>query len=117
MTRWIAVLMAALMLGLAPTLAQEPAPAVVEDVDARTEAGDILRAARGADKKLIAAASVFDVFEGPTADEQFGAGKKSVAISVSLQPTEKTLTDEEIEGVAERVVAAVQKAVGAELRG
>ena len=38
MTRWIAVLMAALMLGLAPTLAQEPAPAVVEDVDARTEA-------------------------------------------------------------------------------
>lgn len=71
-----------------------------------------LRAARGADKKLIADVSLFDVFEGGS----LGEGQKSLAIEVTLQPVEKTLTDEEIEGVSKRIVAAVEKATGGTLR-
>jgi phenylalanyl-tRNA synthetase beta chain len=85
-------------------------------VDERVEAEAVLRAARGAEKKLIERASVFDVFQGARAAEQFGEGKKSVAISVRLQPVEGTLTDAEIEAVAGRVVAAVAKATGGSLR-
>jgi phenylalanyl-tRNA synthetase beta chain len=81
-------------------------------VDSSVPAEAILRAARGADKALIAAASVFDVFEG----EAIGAGRKSVAVEVTLQPRERTLTDEEIERVSAAVVAAVQKATGGQLR-
>ena len=85
-------------------------------VDERVEAEAVLRAARGADRKLIERAAVFDVFQGARAVEQFGPGKKSVAISVRLQPTAGTLTEAEIEAVAERVVAAVAKATGGSLR-
>ncbi len=99
-----------------PALVASDLPAVERDfafvVDERVEAGEILRAARGAEKKLIEAASVFDVFAGPRAVEQFGAGKKSVAISVRLQPAERTLTEAEIDAVAGRIVAAVEKATG-----
>ena len=86
-------------------------------VDDRVEAEAILRAARGADKKLIVDARAFDVFAGAKAVDQFGAGKKSVAITVRLQPTAKTLTDEEIEALSAKVVASVEKATGASLRG
>jgi phenylalanyl-tRNA synthetase beta chain len=75
-------------------------------------AGDVLRAAQGADKALIANVAVFDVFEGPS----LGAGKKSLAIEVTLQPREKTLTDEDIEAVSSRIVAEVKKATGGEIR-
>jgi phenylalanyl-tRNA synthetase beta chain len=75
-------------------------------------AGDVLRAAQGADKALITGVSVFDIFEGPS----LGAGKKSLAIEVTLQPREKTLTDEEIEAVSSRIVAEVKKATGGEIR-
>jgi len=85
-------------------------------VDERVEAEAILRAARGAEKKLIERAGVFDVFEGKRAAEQLGAGRKSVAITVRLQPTEGTLTEAEIEAVSTRVVDAVAKATGAVLR-
>ncbi|MCI4665272.1 MAG: phenylalanine--tRNA ligase subunit beta [Neomegalonema sp.] len=85
-------------------------------VDAKIEAAAILRAAKSAEKKLITSASVFDVFEGPKAAAQLGDGKKSVAISVTLQPTQATLTDEDIEAVSTKVVEAVKKAVDAELR-
>ena len=81
-------------------------------VDAGVAADSIVRAALGADKTLIAGAFVFDVFAGvglPT-------GKKSVAINVALQPTERTLTDAEIEAVAGKVVAEVARATGAILR-
>jgi phenylalanyl-tRNA synthetase beta chain len=75
-------------------------------------AGDVLRAAQGADKALITGVSVFDIFEGPS----LGAGKKSLAIEVTLQPREKTLTEEEIEAVSSRIVAEVKKATGGEIR-
>ncbi|WP_088346105.1 MULTISPECIES: phenylalanine--tRNA ligase subunit beta [Rhodomicrobium] len=76
-------------------------------------AGDVVRAAQGADKALISGVSVFDVFEGAS----LGEGKKSLAIEVTLQPREKTLTDGEIEAVSARIVAEVKKATGGEIRG
>jgi phenylalanyl-tRNA synthetase beta chain len=103
-----------------PALQASDLPAVERDfafvVDERIEAEAILRAARGAEKRLIEGASVFDVFAGPRAAEQFGPGKKSVAISVRLQPVERTLTEAEIEAVSHRIVAAVEKATGGTLR-
>jgi phenylalanyl-tRNA synthetase beta chain len=95
-------------------------PAVERDfafvLDAGVEADAVLRAARGADKGLIEAVSIFDVFEGPRAEAQMGPGKKSLAIAVRLQPTEATLTETEIATVSARVVAAVGKATGGTLR-
>ena len=82
-------------------------------VDHETAAGDVLRAASSADRALIAEVGVFDVFTGQGVPE----GKKSLAIEVTLQPREKTLTDAEIEAVAQGIVAAVKKATGGELRG
>jgi len=81
-------------------------------VETAIEAQAILRAARAADKKLIADASVFDVYEG----EHVGPGRKSVAIEITLQPLDKTLTDEDIDKVSGAVVAGVMKATGAVLR-
>ncbi len=86
-------------------------------VDASVPAAKIVQAAKGADKTLISEVSVFDVFEGAKAESQLGEGKKSVAIEVTLQPRERTLTDEEIAAVADRIVEKVRKATGAELRG
>jgi phenylalanyl-tRNA synthetase beta chain len=82
-------------------------------LDQEVQAGDVVRAASSADRVLIADVGVFDVFTGQGVPE----GKKSLAIEVTLQPKEKTLTDAEIEAVAEKVVAAVKKATGGELRG
>jgi phenylalanyl-tRNA synthetase beta chain len=76
------------------------------------EAGEVLRAAQGADRALIAEVRVFDVFTGQGVPE----GKKSLALEVTLQPRDKTLTDEEIEAVGKKVVAEVTKATGGTLR-
>jgi len=81
-------------------------------VDKSVSAGTIIKAARGADKALITGVEVFDVYEGT----HVGEGKKSVAIAVTLQPTDKTLTDEQIEKVSAAVVNAVTKASGGVLR-
>jgi phenylalanyl-tRNA synthetase beta chain len=82
-------------------------------VDAGVEAEKLVRAARNADKTLIAAARVFDVYAGKGVPE----GKKSLAVTVTLQPMERTLTDAEIEAVCDKIVAQVAKATGAVLRG
>ncbi|MEY9755837.1 phenylalanine--tRNA ligase subunit beta [Bradyrhizobium yuanmingense] len=82
-------------------------------VDRAVKAGDIVRAAQGVDKKLITGVNVFDIYEGKGIDD----GKKSIAIAVTLQPREKTLTDQEIEAVATKIVAEVMKKTGATLRG
>ena len=81
-------------------------------VDAGVAADQLIRAARNVDRKLIADVSLFDVFEGGA----MGEGRKSLAIEVTLQPVEKTLTDEEIEAVSKKIVAAVEKATGGALR-
>ena len=82
-------------------------------VDAKVQAGDILKAAQAADRQLVTGASVFDVYQGTGIPD----GKKSVAISVILQPRDKTLTDSEIETVMSKIVAEVTKKTGAALRG
>jgi phenylalanyl-tRNA synthetase beta chain len=81
-------------------------------LDADVAAAEVVRAALGADRALIAHVGVFDVFTG----QRVPQGKKSLAIEVTLQPREKTLTDAEIEAVAANIVAAVTKATGGELR-
>ena len=100
-----------------PKLVLSPFQPVERDfaflVDAAVEAEKIARAARNADKALIAGARVFDLYAGKGVPE----GKKSIAIAVTLQPVERTLTDAEIEAVSARIVAAVAKATGAVLRG
>jgi phenylalanyl-tRNA synthetase beta chain len=78
---------------------------VGDDIEAET----LVKAAKGADRTLIADVAVFDLFK-------LEGGKKSLAIEVSLQPRDKTLTDEEIEAVSAKIVDAVQKATGGALR-
>jgi phenylalanyl-tRNA synthetase beta chain len=82
-------------------------------VDEGKAAADLVSAALRADKTLIADVTLFDVYRGPGVPE----GKKSLAIAVTLQPTEKTLTEGEIEAVSAKVIAAANKAVGGVLRG
>jgi phenylalanyl-tRNA synthetase beta chain len=82
-------------------------------VDRTVKAGDIVRAALGADRKLIAGVTVFDVYEGAGVEP----GKKSIAIAVTLQPREKTMTDEEIDAAAAKIVTEVTKRTGGVLRG
>jgi len=82
-------------------------------LDGDVPAGDVVRAALGADKALNPSVNVFDVFTGGN----LGDGKKSLAIEVTLQPTDHTLTDAEIDKVSEKIIAAVKKATGGEIRG
>ena len=82
-------------------------------VDGRVEADRLVRAAKGADKALVTGVEVFDLYAGSGVPD----GHKSLAVTVTLQPRERTLTDAEIEAVAGKIVAAVNKATGATLRG
>ena len=82
-------------------------------VDADVEALTLVNAAAGADKALITEVRVFDEFIGGN----LGEGKKSLAITVRLQPTDATLKDKDIEAVAASIVAKVTKATGGVLRG
>ena len=81
---------------------------VADDVPA----GDILKAAKGADKALISDVALFDIYRGQGVDE----GHKSLAIDVTLSPSGATLTDKEIEAVSDKIIAQVAKA-GGTLRG
>lgn len=99
-----------------PRLDLSPYQAVKRDfafvVDKTVQAAALTRAAAAADRNLVTGVTVFDVFEG----EALGAGKKSIAIEVAIQPVDKTLTDEDFEALAARIVANVAKQTGAELR-
>ncbi len=81
--------------------------------DQAVEAGDIVRAAQGADRALIADVGVFDVYAGPGV----APGQKSVAVAVTIQPREKTLTDAEIDALMTKIVSEVGRKTGATLRG
>ncbi len=78
-------------------------------VDSAVEADALIKAAKAADKALISDASVFDVFK-------LEDGKKSYAVEVTLQPKDKTFTDEEIDAVSQKIIAGVAKATGGTLR-
>src|SRR5262249_21152897 len=84
--------------------------AFVLDQDVEADKG--VKAAKGVDKQLISEVIVFDRFAGGT----LGEGKMSLAIEVTLQPRDKTLTEEEIEDLSKQVVDQVQKATGGVLR-
>ncbi len=82
-------------------------------VDANVEAINLVNAASGADKALITEVRVFDEFIGGA----LGEDKKSLAITVRLQPRDATLTDKDIEAVSAKIVQKVEKATGGTLRG
>jgi phenylalanyl-tRNA synthetase beta chain len=100
-----------------PVLDLSPLQPVERDfafvVDRAMKAADVVRAAQNVDKKLITGVTVFDVYEGKGIEP----GKKSIAIAVTLQPRDKTMTDEEIEALAGKIVAEVGKRTGGVLRG
>ncbi len=100
-----------------PLLDLSPFQPVTRDfafvVERNVKAADVVRAAQNVDKKLITAVSVFDVYEGKGIDPD----KKSIAIAITLQPREKTMTDQEIEALAGKIVAEVSKRTGGVLRG
>jgi phenylalanyl-tRNA synthetase beta chain len=81
--------------------------------DRHVTAVDLVRAVQSADRTLITSVTLFDVYEG----REIPAGKKSVALAVTLQPRDKTLTDVEIDAVASKIIAEVQNKTGATLRG
>jgi phenylalanyl-tRNA synthetase beta chain len=99
-----------------PLFQPSPYPAVERDfafvVDAKVTAEEIVRGARAAERNLIERVDVFDVYEGAGVPE----GKKSLAIAVRLQPRDRTLTDADIESVAQKIIAAVTKTTGGTLR-
>jgi phenylalanyl-tRNA synthetase beta chain len=82
-------------------------------VDKTVAAGDVIKAVQATDRALITDATVFDVYEGAG----IASDKKSIAVTVTLQPMEKTLTEAEIEAVSAKIIAEVTKKTGAILRG
>ncbi len=100
-----------------PALELSPFQPVERDfafvVDHSVKAADIVRAAQSVDRKLIAGVNVFDLYEGKGIEP----GKKSIAIAITLQPRERTMTDAEIEAVGSKIVAEVAKKTGGTLRG
>ncbi|MBP7253596.1 MAG: phenylalanine--tRNA ligase subunit beta [Alphaproteobacteria bacterium] len=99
-----------------PALLLPPLQAVARDfafvVDEVVTADKIIKAIKQVDKNLITAVEVFDVYAGSA----LGAGKKSLALSVTLQPRDQTLTDEQLEQLGGSIVSAVAKATGGTLR-
>src|SRR6266550_3196314 len=99
-----------------PVLELSPFQPVTRDfafvVGRDVKAADIVRSAQSVDRKLITGVTLFDVYEGPGIEP----GKKSIAIAVTIQPREKTMTDEEIEALAKKIVAEVSKRTGGVLR-
>ncbi len=99
-----------------PALELSPLQPVARDfafvVERNVKAADIVRAAMSADRKLISDVGVFDVYEGAG----IAAGKKSIAIAVTIQPRDKTMTEAEIEALAAKIVAEVGKRTGGVLR-
>jgi phenylalanyl-tRNA synthetase beta chain len=99
-----------------PALELSPLQPVERDfafvVERTVKAADIVRAAQSVDRKLVTGITVFDVYEGKGIEP----GKKSIAIAVTIQPRDKTMTDAEIEALAAKIVAEVGKRTGGVLR-
>jgi phenylalanyl-tRNA synthetase beta chain len=81
-------------------------------VEKAVPAADLVRAAQAAERNLVAAIEVFDIYEG----QGVPPGRKSVAIAITLQPHDRTLTDAEIDAVIAKIVAEAAKKTGATLR-
>jgi len=90
-------------------VARDYAFLLAEDVPAEK----LVRAIRGADRQLIARVDLFDQYRGQGVPE----GQKSLAVAVTLQPRERTLTEQDLEAVSAKIVAQAKKLAGATLRG
>ncbi len=92
-------------------------PPVLEDlafiVDEATPAGMVESLIRQTGGKLLVGLSLFDIYRS----EQIGSGKKSLAYQLTYQHPERTLTDEEVAKLRERIVKRLEQEVGAQLRG
>src|SRR6185437_9638707 len=99
-----------------PLLRPSPFQPVERDfafiVPADLAAETLLRAARGVDKKLVTEVRLFDVYQGKGVED----GKKSLAVTVRLQPNDATLTDAQIDGFSKKLIETVEKATGGKLR-
>jgi phenylalanyl-tRNA synthetase beta chain len=82
-------------------------------IERAVPAADLVKVAQAAERNLVAAVEVFDVYEG----QGVPPGRKSVAIAVTLQPRDRTLTDAEIDAIVAKIVAEAAKKTGATLRG
>lgn len=98
-----------------PALAASDLQSLARDfafvVPSEMAAEDLLKAVRGAEKKLVTGVSLFDIYEGPGVAE----GHKSLAVEVTIQPVDRTLTDEDIDAISQRIITQAEKA-GAILR-
>ena len=100
-----------------PLLKMEALQPVLRDfafvVDRGMTAAKLVKAVKDADKNVIRDVTLFDVYEG----DKVATDKKSIAVSVTMQPADKSLTDAEIESIAAKITASVEKVTGAVLRG
>ena len=81
-------------------------------VDKKVEFAQIEQIAYASEKKLLKRVELFDVYEGKNLE----AGKKSYAVNFTLQDDTKTMNDKQTENVMQRIVAQLEKQVGAKLR-
>ena len=73
---------------------------------------DLINAISKVDQKLIRNINVFDIYEG----ENIPENKKSIAISVTIQSTEKTLNDNDLENINNLIIKTVESKTGAKIR-
>ena len=81
-------------------------------VDEKITATEIIKFLAQAEKQLITDITIFDVYTGTGVE----AGKKSVAIKITLQANDRTLSEQDISGVSAAIVSAASKSFGAQLR-
>jgi len=80
--------------------------------DEKYSSGEIINLVKEVDKELIKNVKIFDVYQG----DNIESGKKSIAFNVTLEPKDKTLSDNEIEEVSKKIISKVEKTTGATLR-
>ncbi len=81
-------------------------------IDEKYSSGEIINLVKEVDKELIKNVKIFDVYQG----DNIESGKKSIAFNVTLEPKDKTLSDNEIEKVSKKIISTVEKSTGAKLR-
>ncbi|MBX3003958.1 MAG: hypothetical protein KF828_08370, partial [Anaerolineales bacterium] len=91
-------------------------PPVIEDlavvVDESLPAGKVEAMIAQTGGSLLAAVTLFDVFRG----DKIGAGKKSLAYQLTYQHAERTLTDDEVAKLRDRIIRRITQELGAQLR-
>ena len=81
-------------------------------IDEKYSSGEIISLVRKIDKELIKTVKIFDVYQG----DAIGDGKKSIAFNVTLEPKDKTLSDNDIDQISKKIISTVQETTGATLR-